>query len=568
MKEKLIPSEPHLRSVEKTLLLLGSEELPDGTSVNWKDLHDKVKPYHSMYELTENVREAVREYVARKIPKLKDAVPAIGELGEEELLDALTHNWYETVEEETGGQRREVLLAEAAHVVKRIETLAERKLLQSASPEQLRELDVEPSMRDLLVDVLEISAKADPLFVRFLAFSQLSKKPPEGVQMTGIRLENDPTAHTIAELFPHETQFISERLRVLSQKEADWKKYPGGDVFAHYLETLGKFFGTADTTEAAKLYDELIGYYKEVVASGFPVLLTPTTEGHYKPPYLDPELKVLVSNSETKTEEAAFMRAQGMLAESLGEIDEEGFKKDVLDHDVRVSLVLGGFGSNLMFPGVAQEEPAYLLFLNEQVRVYDSRFPSYLDFIGNAKGSFAELPEQEKKEYIERMSRMATMLHEFGHPVHARKSEESQRLGDAPLIAIDEVKAETLWRALVPSMIEKGLVGTREQWAEAMLAVSLLYVNDQPDGDSYYSAGVYNLNTLFEKGIVTFENNKVVITDFDAYYVAMKEDAVGVLALFSDETMTERKASAWIKAQCAPNETVQKVIDFVRKASG
>lgn len=65
--EKLIPSEPRLRGMDKILMLLETEELPDGEKINWKDLHERVKPCHSMMDFSENVREAVREYVALNV---------------------------------------------------------------------------------------------------------------------------------------------------------------------------------------------------------------------------------------------------------------------------------------------------------------------------------------------------------------------------------------------------------------------------------------------------------------------------------------------------------------------
>jgi predicted house-cleaning noncanonical NTP pyrophosphatase (MazG superfamily) len=130
-EEKLIPGEPHLRDIEKVLTLLESEKTPEGDKFNWKDVYKSVEPGGSMGELTENARGAVRRYVAEKIPELKKRIPSVEDLGDEELLDALTNNWFEEIGE-VGGQRREVLLSVAAHVVKRIETFVIRKVLEEA----------------------------------------------------------------------------------------------------------------------------------------------------------------------------------------------------------------------------------------------------------------------------------------------------------------------------------------------------------------------------------------------------------------------------------------------------
>ncbi|MEK7076036.1 MAG: hypothetical protein AAB941_00005, partial [Patescibacteria group bacterium] len=57
--EKPIPSRPRLRNIEDTLVLLESEEGPDGEKINWKDLYERVGPWETGLELSEKVREVV-----------------------------------------------------------------------------------------------------------------------------------------------------------------------------------------------------------------------------------------------------------------------------------------------------------------------------------------------------------------------------------------------------------------------------------------------------------------------------------------------------------------------------
>ena len=49
---------------------------------------------------------------------------------------------------------------------------------------------------------------------------------------------------------------------------------------------------------------------------------------------------------------------------------------------------------------------------------------------------------------------------------------------------------------------------------------------------------------------------------FDAFYKINEELAKKVLSIYDDSSMNEKKAKKWIKENCKPNETVQKISDF------
>src|SRR3989344_8481600 len=103
--EKLITSEPKLRYISKTHELLKPEIGESGEKVQWMDLYKKVKPYRDSLELSDNVREVIREWVAQKIPNLKNKIPSIEDLDDEKLLSALSNGWFEEIRDETHGQR-------------------------------------------------------------------------------------------------------------------------------------------------------------------------------------------------------------------------------------------------------------------------------------------------------------------------------------------------------------------------------------------------------------------------------------------------------------------------------
>ncbi len=562
--EKLIEPQT-LRYIEKVSgIMRRHEEGPEGEEINRRELYKQVKPWENGLELSDNVREVVREFVAQKIPALKEIHP-LSELPDQELLNALSNGWFEEVGEQVEGQRREVLLAVAAHVAKRIETDIYKKIFENTSEENLAKLGLDGDLANLAVKVLDTSVKANPLFIRFMAYSYLSGEPPEQAEPTALFLPHDEQGHTIVEMFPHETQFLAKRFASIAGDSERWIGKPGADIFKKYLESLGQLYQETNQEKAIARQEEVKNLYGELISSDFPILITPATEGYYKEPYLDPELKISLATPEAKKEEESFKQAQKAMAESLRELGVNQFAQSMQEQDIRSTVVVGGYGVNLTFNAVAQEKPAILMYLNEQMRAYDRNFPELMNIIQNTEFEFSKLGADEKRNLMEKISRMNTMLHEFSHGIYPDGSEEAERLGRKPLTVIDEVKADISYRPLIPSIIEKGgLDGTKEQWAAGMVTSSLQMLKDHSEGDEYYHAAVYTLNDLFEQGIVNFEDDKVVIKDFDAFYQSQKNSAGEVISLFENQEMSEGKAASWIKERCAPNEKLEQVIKFVK----
>lgn len=565
--EKLIESEPKLRYIYKSLELLKSERGPTGEEINWRELHAKVKPFENALELSDNIREVVTDYIAQKIPTLKEKIPTIKNLPDKDLIEALTNNWFEKISEETEGERREVLLAVMAHVVRRIETGIYKKILENASEEDLQKMNLKNGTRGLLIELLDASAKADPLFIRFLAMSQLSPKPPKEAKPLSIFLPADNKFHTLASLFPHETQFISKKLTAILENSEAWINEPSAEIFKEYLKMLSGLYSETDTEKAAEIQRQADSLYEKLVSSGFPIIVTSGTEGYYKEPYIDPELKISLRTPEAEKEREDFKRAQRVLAENLSVLNVSQFAENLKKREILNTVVCGAYGVNLVFNAVAQEKPAILIYLNEQLRAYDRNFPKFLEIFTNTAEEFTDLPEEERENLMEQMSRFNTVLHEFSHEVHPDGSPGAQRIGKEPLTIIDEVKADIIYRPLVPNLIESGaLKGTKEEWAIAMVASSLQVIKDtSAKDDPYYAAAAFSLNDLFEKGIVVFENDKLTIKDFDSYYQIQESLAKEVIALYEDEKMTETKASKWFKKRCYPNGIIQKIDSFLKQ---
>lgn len=560
--EKLLPSGPRLAYMRELFNELRQSE----NDVRWQDLYKEVgrKPNSSMLELSDNIREVVRNFVAEKIPALKEHISAVSGLTDNALLDALTHNWFEEADEQVEGQRRQVLLAVGAHIIKRIETLIYKKIL--ASPEtNLENLGVDPDIRDLLIEILDTSIKSDPLFIRFLAFAQESAKPPKNASATSLFIPGDKSPHTVAELFPHEAGFLARRFAAISEGSDAWIGRPGGEDFKKYLDALAAFYGETDPVRANANQAALEKLYTKVVLSDFPILLTTGFDTEKKPPYIDPEMRVSLKSRDTEDEQKYFENLRNTMADSLSELGAQQFSDKLKKQPVRIVNVLGNYGVNLTFSAVAQSDPI-ILFLNEQIRQYDRDFPDMMrNKIKNSEKDFSALEPEQRVKLMEKISRTNSILHELSHTLYPDENKEAKRLGIEESGTITEVKAEIAYRPLIPSFIKKGAIeGTEKQWAGGMLASSLQILKDQPEDDDYYRVATYSLNRLFEEKAIVFNGRQLEILDYDAYYRVQKSAAQEVLALYKDANMNERKSAAWIKDKCLPNDQVRKLSEFLK----
>lgn len=557
---------PRLRYLDRAFEIIRSpEENPLGEETSWYELAENVGPFETGLELTDNIREAVKGFIAGKIPSLKERIPSLENLTDKDLLEALAHNWFG--EEASDGKRREILLATMAHIVKRIENCAYKKVLGEMPDADLEKLGLDSDTRDLLVQVLDVSIKADPMYIRFMAYSQLTPEPPEEAGPVALALPGHEDLQTVATLFPHEAQFLAQRFKKIAADHEKWSNKPGGDIFKQYLEALSAFYAENDPDKAMEQQKKIEQLYQALLNSDFPIILTPATEGYYKEPYFDPELKVSVATPDARQEESSWVKAQEAFAASLEEIDAKQFSGKMQSQSIRSAHVFGGFGVNITFNAVAQEKPSILVYLNEQERGYDRDFPNFVNkYVASPETAPDEQPTTERKILLEKISRTNTVLHELSHSIYPDDSPEAKRLGRKPLTAIDEVKAEICYRSLVPAIIEKGgLEGTKEDWAAGMLASSLQMASEQDEDDPYCQAAVFSLNGLFEQGAVELVGAKLVIRDFDAYYVAQKQAADELLAVYRDPKMTERKAALWVARHCQPNKKVQEAIEIIEK---
>lgn len=561
--EKIIPTTPHLRHIEKTLSLLSPETDVEGHEVNWKNLSEKVGPWNSGIELSNEIRNVVREYVLSKFPEIKEKIPSLSELPENEMLNAITNGWFEEVGEEIGGKRKEVLLSVLAHIARKIETRIYKQMLHKANDEDLGKLGLSDNLRQMTIDCLEASAKADPLFIRFLAYSQLAPKTPEGAEQEN-PIGPDQAPHTFAELFPHETQAIATKLFALAENNVKWRNEPGADEFKDYAITLAEFYGETDPKKTGALHNQVEEKYKKLIATDFPLAIIPPVEGYYKPPYLDPELRVVIRTADSKAQEENFRSLQSSLADNLGELGIPQFAEEMKKKLIRNYVSIGSYGVNLTFTAAAQQEPAIILFLDEQIRAYDKNLKDFLPLIDSPEGTFSKTSPEE----IESMSRNDTMLHEFSHSVYSKETPEAERTGQEQQMPLAETTAESIHRGLAKEMLEaKKLPYTEDQYISMSIGMALQSIKGNTPDDEYFQADVFVLNGLFEKGIAEFDGAKIKVKDKAAFFEYLKNNAKEIIALYEDKEMTPNKAKKWLAEKCTAGEQLQKVIEFLKTTS-
>ncbi|MCR4326262.1 MAG: hypothetical protein NUV52_01250 [Candidatus Roizmanbacteria bacterium] len=575
IEQSPIESTPRLQLIQRVHALHEPVTKTDGTVQHWWQVGDTIPPYEGGMELNNNVRTAVSEYVRPNLGPFKEKTASkFGEIDDETLENALIHGWGDVLSDDLGGQRREVLLSVGSLVVNKIESSAYQHALKAATPEQLTGLGLSPHQRDIVVQLLDIIPKADPLFTRFLAFGGQTPEPPEAATGATLFMPDSDIPQTTASLFPKESQYLALRLRLIAAAMGGETIPEGGAApspegqFKEYVRVLGSFLGERDAAKAEALHEDIKKRYVALLKTDFPIVLAPPTEGFFKEPYMDPELRLALATPDAIAEEGAMKKAKDVMADSLDTLGVGQFKDQLKDEPIRCAVTLGAHGVNTLFKAVAQEKPATVLYLDEQERQYDNEFYQQVQRFTDAPAVFPDETDLKKNKQIKFMSRMNTMLHEFSHFIYPDGEPEQLRMGTGKAATvIDEVKAESLYRPLVPHILEaQGLPGTREQWAVAMVSSSFQGLKDEAEDSEYFLNNAYAVNRCVETGIITYsQEGTVTITDYDAFYKAMQDQAQEVLGLYQDEAMTEQKTGDWIKAHCQPSEKLRSLIEILKK---
>lgn len=535
-----------------------------------------ITDYKDGLDFVNQVHQEVRGFVSAKIPGIKEKIKSLEGFDDDALVDALVNNWVEERLPDIEGKRREILTLAGGHVVRWMETKAIENVLEGSSPEQLDRLGLTPFSKNILIDVLKASRKSDPLFIRFHALGQLNAKAPEDGPNLNILLDNEE--YTYTSLFPHDNLGMANQFEEIVKKietkgyESDFQDNSGfeesteGIAFKSYMESLVKFYRNTDTENSQPLYDELISRYDALLKTDFPIVITPSTDTLFHEPYFDPEMRISLRTSEKDEEFLSYKKAQEGLVESVRDGQLPGLKQknasadNIANARLHVVVSVGNYGANLLLNGVAQEtpKPNILLFLNDQIRTYDDEFPEKMKVVTNTSDVFSGMSSEKSEELKKRMSRMATVLHEDVHYIYPDGTPEAKRMGKDPITAIDEVKAETLFKALVPSLVEKGyLEGTKDQWAAATLTSALQMLTEQSEDDAYGYATCFAVNEAFKSNAVVLSESGITITDTDKFFDCMKNASEKVIGLYQDEGMNPDKASEWIKDNCSPIPQVE-----------
>lgn len=583
-EEKIIPSTPKLQQIKTAMGIFLPQRADAATEsqpnkkppiipeTNYTELYTKVGEFESALELSDNVREVVVSFVKARAPAIREKISRFSDLSDTQIVNALANNWFEEVED-VAGSRSEVLLATMAHMVKRIETYTFMKVLQGQKEAGLSKLGIDGTLRDLTVNLLDMSTKADPLFIRFLAFAHETPKPPSDIAasdeaLASLFVPSRNSLHTLGSLFPKEASYIARNFERIIANNSSWQERPGANEFKEYIETLAGFYRETDPTKTQEQQKIVESLFAKAALSGFPILVTPGMEGYYKEPFIDPELRVSLISPETSIEEKTYVKIRNGMATAAQEVFPTVSAEALATKQAKSVITLGAYGANLTFNAVAQENPVTIIYHNEQLRSYDQEFPAFVEqHITGANKSFENLDPETRKQQLEQMSRIATVLHEFGHPLFNVTSEFREQVGFDSVQTLDEQHSEILTKALIPALLENGgLEGTREQWAIASLASSLQMFRDQPKGDDYYYAAAYPLKALCEASVLEVVDDKIRIVDTDKYFEVLQGKTLELLAIMKDPRQTEKSVKRWIKQSSEPHETLDKIQTLLQPA--
>jgi len=529
--------------------------------IRWLDLYKEIGEFDNSIDLSDKIRDITVKWVENKIPELKENISALGSLSDKQISDAIAKNWFSEVPE-VEGQRREVLLATMASTVRRVETRMWRKKLEQMDEKDLEKMGIDESERDLLIELLKTGSKANPLFVRFLAYSRLTPSSSEKADLQKFEVPGSEKLLSLSEMFPKEAGFLSERFKKLYENSGSqkWSGKFGGEAMVNFLKLMSEIYSknnTADQLQAFQKQVELAS--DELIKSGFPIVIIPSTEGVYKERNIDPEIKICLKSKDCIEQDKKFEGAKKVMVDCLRQSRLDNFADSLNKKSTKSLIEVGDFGVNLVFKGVAQESRGTnVLFANEQRRSYDTNFLGYLNLIENSQEAFLGVNDEQKKE----MPKMLSILHEFSHLHIEEKTEASQRLGPNAEAVLCEVEAESIYRSYFPEIVrQQGVDGTKEQWACAMLAGSLQMLKDP---DSYSKSAGFTLKSAIDKGAISWSGNQLKINNFDLLFKIQQESAEEVLSLFKNPDITAEKAKMWIDKKCS-DKIIDEIINFVVK---
>lgn len=545
--------------------LISGRLFGQGATERVPSLTDKIGAWNSGIQFSNSIRDVVSDYITSRISLIKSANPSLQEDSDKSIKDAIVDHKFWDVK--TADKKKILLLLELGDAVSRIETKTRIDVLRRASAEDLAKIGLNPALRDLSIDLLPAAAAANPLFIRFTEFGLNNPDHSEQATPTTWYLPGDQKPHTIAEVFPRETQEIADSFSKIADQKSAWLNEEHAGEFRDYLLAISGLYKETDPVKAKIAQENVADRYAKLLQTGFPLVLTPGLFGYYTPPYIDPELRLSVVTPETSKEHEAYIKTRDVMAENLSEIESSEFSLSLKEAPVKSVISLGSYGVNLRYTAPGQSKPSITLFLDEQIRREDNDFPLFMGLIRNTREEFGNLPDPEKNSVMEFMCRMNTLMHEYSHLVYPGDGESSRRLGNKQTFTIiDETKADILYRGMLKTLcVKDGLTQSSKQWAIASLA-SALQGSTYGESDPYFYSSTYALNNLFANGAVKIEDHQFTITDYDLYFQTLKQNSLDLLrSLYQDPASNETKAANWIKENSLPNHQVMEAIQIVKE---
>jgi len=413
--------------------------------------------------------------------------------------------------------------------------------------------------------------------------SPYAEESHEGEAYTGTALfmPEGKGPYDLATLFPKESASLARGFDRIISESSGWQNTPGSDAFIKHLQALADLHrSNADGSlpSIADREDAVRESYNALLESGFPIIVTPQMDPGEKPPYIDPEIKVSLKLPKDSAEEKQIDIVKDQMAQALGELGDDvaGFANDLKNLSVHRVVTVGAFGSDLVLRSVAQEEGSMILYIDEQERAYGQELAGeiqkYIQTQDIGGEDIIDFSHPETQAFLSNWSMLETAMHESDHAIYPRESDVSQRMGPDAAVTIDEVKADTVYRALIPHILDlevaQGKITAehaalqKKQWAITTTG-TMMQSLEQGVESNYYKANIHLLNALLVPQGTTppaleLHEGKLRITNVDAFYTTMYSQATDILTLYREKPDEAKK---WIETNCTASEKSQEVLD-------
>lgn len=487
-------------------------------ALHYKDLRvtPETKGITSSADLIERVRNTVREKVENVLPAFLTEKDGFDETQKAAFLDVAVNRSFKNIDFKS---KETVMTALGlAMVAEHARTHAMTEALTNMDETELKVLDMTPTQRNVIVDLLKISQSVNPEYLRFKTRAMTGEAYPER-PVDAIREE----ARIARGLKKIRETLITQRPKQIFKK--------GESAFVKYLEVLEKGYQPLSKnkkelltqTYRLKKHGRFEKAFEKFITEhpDFPLIIIPKASKYVSETAgvklgYDPDFRISWQSPELKQESQEMIDIREKYVKHLKArfpnlVHKEDLKRISQNRPI-IADDLGYFGIGIQVHYEAEEAGATsLLFKNVQIENRRSTQETLRKILTDKEFELINNPE-----FFE-IADAGMFFHEWGHKTYDT-SKVVKRLGKAE-VEINELKSDILSYAALHDVMGKRarkLYGERAK--EALNLYVIGYALDvmkvmSPDGEErpYYMSALAILNRLAEANVIV-RNEKGAVT--------------------------------------------------------